>query len=143
MAREKTEQPHAGDRHVAALEADTGAGWPLGWSVAAGAPGSARSRAAIAALGVLVDMRAPLGAGNLEAGGAGADVGPLVAAGVLGLGMRHDMSGYWRIHHTEADTLDKIDPRALGTGAAVVAVTAWVLAELPVLPSGVIGNADE
>ena len=39
---------------------------------------------------------------------------------------------YFNYHHTAADTLDKIDPHLLAQNAAVMAVTAYALANLEV-----------
>ena len=72
--------------------------------------------------------------GQRTEGYSGADIGPLVEQGVLGLGVQMDMTGYWPIHHTRADTIEKIDPQALRKNVAVMAVTAWWLAESPDLP---------
>ena len=44
-----------------------------------------------------------------KAGFAGADINPLIAIGTLGFGLKLDTSTYWPIHHTKADTIDKID----------------------------------
>ena len=38
---------------------------------------------------------------------------------------------YFLIHHTPADTVDKIDPLDMARSAAAVAVMAYVVAELP------------
>jgi carboxypeptidase Q len=124
---------HGNERHVALLEADTGAGAPLGWRVE---PGGSDDdlRAALAPLAPLADLLAPLGAGSLEAAGSGADIGPTVALGFPGLGLMNDMAPYWRIHHTEADTLDKIDPMLLRRNVAVVAATTWWWAEIETPP---------
>ncbi len=116
---------HAGERHVGVLEADTGAGAPLGFRVDVGAD----DRPDLEGLARLQRWLEPLGAGRLEPGGAGADVGPLVAAGSAGLGLINEMSGYWRIHHTHADTFDKVEPAALRFNTAAVALAAWWLAE--------------
>jgi carboxypeptidase Q len=42
-----------------------------------------------------------------------------------------DGSRYFLLHHTPADTLDKLDPDDVGRCAATVAVMAYVLADLP------------
>ena len=42
-----------------------------------------------------------------------------------------DGSKYFLIHHTAADTIDKIDPVEMAKCAAVVAVMAYVVADLP------------
>ena len=38
---------------------------------------------------------------------------------------------YFMIHHTQADTVDKIDPADMGRAAAAIAVIAYVVAEMP------------
>ena len=51
--------------------------------------------------------------------------------GVPGLALRTPMELYWDIHHTHADTVDKVDPDALQRNVAAMAVMAYVLAEMP------------
>jgi carboxypeptidase Q len=116
---------HAGERHVAALETDSGGFAPRGFSIAA--HGDARVRAAVAELAGLL---APVGAAELRDGDAGADVGPLVDTGVLGLGLWVDGRAYFDYHHSPADTLDKVDPTALADGVAAIAAIAYALAEV-------------
>jgi hypothetical protein len=50
------------------------------------------------------------------------------------MGLKMDTSGYWPIHHTRADTIDKIDPQNLRRNVAALAVTTWWLAENPEAP---------
>jgi hypothetical protein len=38
---------------------------------------------------------------------------------------------YFDIHHTEADTLDKVDPADLAANVAAVASLVYVVADLP------------
>jgi carboxypeptidase Q len=42
-----------------------------------------------------------------------------------------DGSKYFLIHHTPADTIDKIDPVEMAKCAAAVAVMTYVIADLP------------
>jgi carboxypeptidase Q len=120
------------EKHRAAIESDSGAGRPLGFSVNAG-PG---------ADGVVRDLAAylkSLGATDVEAGGdGGVDVSPMRSAGVPLLGLRQDMTDYFNWHHTAADTLDKVDPRELADNAAAMAFMAYALADskdtLPRIP---------
>ena len=42
-----------------------------------------------------------------------------------------DTRTYFDYHHSEADTLDKVDPAELADGVAAIAVLAYVAAELP------------
>ena len=46
---------------------------------------------------------------KFESGYPGADVNPLVEKGSIAFGLRMDTTGYWPIHHTHADTIDKIE----------------------------------
>ncbi len=124
-------------KHVAAIESDIGNGLIQGFSVDVGGfklAGEARQAAILAHLEKLKPYLAPLGAGRIDRGGSGVDVGPMVAAGVVGLGARHDLSKYWDIHHTAADTFDKIDKQDLRKNLAILAVTLYLLADLPERP---------
>jgi Zn-dependent M28 family amino/carboxypeptidase len=119
-------EAHKGDlaRHAAAMEADGGAGRPLGFT-AVGAGGLALVRRLAAPL-------QPLGAAQVGEGDeAGADLFPLVERGVPAVGFNQDMSTYFDWHHTAADTLDKIDPLDLSLASAAFAVMAAGLADAP------------
>ncbi len=59
----------------------------------------------------------------------GTDVSPSVEAGVPAVGLAQDASGYFDLHHTADDTLDKIDRRQLDQNVAAWAVVAWLAAE--------------
>lgn len=126
---------HRKRRVVAAIEDDTGAGAPQGFTVEARTPADeleAPARdAAIAALHDFIPALEAARAAPVTPGFSGSDVRPLLKHGAIGLGIRHDMDGYWPIHHTEADTLDKIDPADVRANVAAMAVMAWVLAEMP------------
>jgi Zn-dependent M28 family amino/carboxypeptidase len=112
--------------HVAAIESDLGAGHPVGFSAHVNAKA--------------LEMLRPIAA-VLQASGAGiirqsqnaegADVSPLDAAGVPTLAPIQDNRTYFNYHHTAADTLDKVVPRELAENAAVVAVLAYAIANLP------------
>ena len=69
----------------------------------------------------------PLGM-PVEVGGGGADIRPLGDLGVLRIGYRPDDSDYFDIHHTRADTLDKINPDHLSESTAAIVGLAWRLA---------------
>jgi Zn-dependent M28 family amino/carboxypeptidase len=114
-------------RHVAALEADSGAGPWLGYAVLAGPGGAGTVRALAGALALPHEVT--------DGGEGGTDIGPMRAAGVPLLGVRFDMTHYFDWHHTAADTLDKIDPANLADGAVVMALMGYALADLdPPLP---------
>lgn len=118
---------HAGelDRHVAALESDSGAFAPRGFSVAGDSLAVERVRALAAPL-------AALGADAVSAGGSGADIGPLVERGVPGIGHRVEGDTYFHFHHSPADNLDKVDPALVNRNTAAIAGLARALADDPV-----------
>jgi carboxypeptidase Q len=117
---------HRGElaRHVAMLESDTGVFRPTGFGLTA----NSRARATVAAIATLLDG---IDASTITPIGGGADIGPSIeAARIPALSL--EVNGpLFAIHHTEADTVDKIDPVELAKCAAAVAVMAYVIAELP------------
>jgi carboxypeptidase Q len=114
-------------RHVAAIETDSGTFTPRGFGVSV----EGKQDAAIAQLGEIVKLLAPLGADSASGGGGGADISPMGPAGVPLLGLRVDQTHYFDYHHTHADTLDKIDPKHLDQCVAAMAIVAYVLADMP------------
>ncbi len=128
---------HAGelDKTVAALEADSGGFAPRGFSI--GKPDPAKDKwpdksAAIQKhLADLATLLAPLGATRATVGHGGADISPMAPAGVPQIGLDTDGRTYFDIHHTDADTLDKVDPKTLADDVAAAAVFAYVVADLP------------
>ncbi len=111
-------------RHVLAMESDAGVFTPRGFSF----DGSSEALPAVVAIASLLQ---PLGASEIAPGGAGADVGPLTALGVPGLGLQVDGTRYFWYHHSEADTMDKLDPREMAQCVAAMAVMAYVIADMP------------
>jgi carboxypeptidase Q len=112
------------DKHIAAIESDGGVFKPLGF----GFTGSDSGFAIVRQIGSLL---AAIGAGDIVRGGGGADIGPIMALGVPGLGLNVDGTRYFWYHHTEADTVDKLDPHDVALCVATMAVMAYVLADMP------------
>ena len=118
-------EEHAGElaNHVGALESDLGADHPTGITFA-GKPELAEWLRPVAHL---LDA---IGASTIRQGEeAGEDVAAVVSKGVPGFTPTQDSRYYFNFHHTPADTFDKVSPRHLGENAAVMAVTAYALAE--------------
>jgi hypothetical protein len=116
-----------GDRigqHVAAIEMDGGAEAPIGF----GAGVDSKSLELLRQIGKLLE---PIGAGQIAAGGGGTDIAPLMRDGVPGLAQRTTGVNYFNWHHTEADTLDKVDPVDFRKNIAAMAVMSYVLADMP------------
>ena len=59
----------------------------------------------------------------------GTDTGPFTLKGVLAIGMDQEASGYGLTHHSNVDTLDKVDPAVLTRNADVMAMTAFWIAD--------------
>lgn len=76
-------------------------------------------------------LLAVIDAGNITRGGGGADIAPVMAAGVPGLGLRTVGTYYFDWHHTDADTFDKINPPDFKQNVAALAVMSFVLADMP------------
>jgi Zn-dependent M28 family amino/carboxypeptidase len=112
------------DRHVAALESDSGSFAPAGFSV----KGSPEAVVRVAELAAGLES---LGAAEVSAGGAGVDIGPIVEMGVPGIGHRTHNDRYFDYHHSPADTLDKVDPEHLAANVAAVSGLLWAVANEP------------
>jgi hypothetical protein len=126
--------------HVAAIEMDGGAEAPRGFGYGAGGEGrggrgastlSAGERESMARLQEIGKLLDPIGAGEVGAGGGGSDIAPLTRDGVPSLGLRTVGTHYFDWHHTEADTLDKVDPEDFRKCIATLAVMSYVLADMP------------
>jgi hypothetical protein len=117
---------HAHDRHVAAIESDGGGFEPVGLGC------GATDTASLAWTRALLDRIDPKL--KLVPGHAGADTGPLRALGVRDFELVVHGQRYFDYHHSEGDTLDKVDPGELQRGAAVLAAIAWWMAELGAPP---------
>lgn len=113
---------------VLAIESDSGGFAPRGFSVQARPEVVDRVRSRVADIASLLHA---IGATRVIAGHGGADIGPMAQAGVLLAGLDTDGRTYFDIHHTEADTLDKVDPQALADDVAAVATLAYVVADMP------------
>ncbi len=124
--------------HVAAIEMDGGAEKPLGFGFGPGGAGrrgaggaAAVSQAAFQRAVDIGKLLESIGAGKVTPGGGGADIAPLLAAGVPGFGIRTVGEHYFDWHHTHADTFDKVNARDFQENIAQLAVLAYVLADMP------------
>jgi carboxypeptidase Q len=112
------------DKHVLAIESDGGVFKPQGF----GFTGSDAAFEIVKQIGTLLDR---IESGAIVKGGGGADIGPIMALGVPGLGLNVDGTRYFWYHHTEADTIDKLDPHDMALCVATMAVMAYVVADMP------------
>lgn len=112
--------------HILMIESDGGVFRPLGF----GFTGSDAAMAMAQEIGGLIEKAIP-GSGAITKGGGGADIGPIMALGVPGMGLNVDGTRYFWYHHTDADTVDKLDPKEVAQCAAVMAIMAYVVADMP------------
>ena len=112
-------------KHFAAIESDSGASHPLGIYFT----GKPEVQAYFAPISNILRSQ---GAGliQLQAGGVGADIGPLTQKGVPSFAPWTNQQTYFNYHHTAADTFDKINPKELQELGSVMAVLAFGLANL-------------
>jgi carboxypeptidase Q len=116
---------------VAVLNTDNGAGHPKGWKV----EGREDLKKAMQPWsdGLLKDLNG----GDLSTETTfDTDHGPFMLQGIPALDLWVDMTHYFEIHHKSSDTLDKVDALDFKGGEAIVAVTAYAIAqsETPIAP---------
>jgi len=112
------------DRHVLALESDSGGFVPRGFTTNA-------NPEAFAILESIVGLLEPAGAGTLWPGGGGADISPMAPHGVVLVGLKPDPQRYFDLHHSHSDVLSAVSDRELNLGAGVMAALLYVVADLP------------
>ena len=121
-------------KHVFAIESDSGVAQPQGFGLSATAPLQARAN-----LREILKLLSGIGANHVAENGGGSDISPIMTEGVIGASLDVDGSRYFDIHHTQADTLDKIDPQQLALCVATMAAVAYTVADLP-QPLGAISS---
>jgi len=114
---------------VMAVESDSGGFAPQGFRATAKDPEAAKR--VVARIAEIATLLQPIHATHVKQGEGGTDVEPMQAAGVPQVGLSVDTSTYFDYHHTEADTLDKVNPQELADDAVAMAVLAYVVADLP------------
>ena len=110
--------------HVMMLEADDGLFPPVSFGVTG-------SQKALETVAMIASLLKGINAEHVTPGGGGSDIDPSVQAGKIP-SLSYDGTGnYFVIHHTQADTVDKIDPADVSRAAAAIAVLTYVIADMP------------
>lgn len=132
--------------HVAAIEMDEGAERPLGFgygpfqgprrpmpgaTTPAPKPPSETEQTSMQICRQIGQLLTRIEANQVNAGGGGSDIGPLVNKGVPSLSPTTTGEHYFDWHHTQADTVDKVNPEDFRKNVAVLAVLSYVLADMP------------
>jgi carboxypeptidase Q len=109
---------------TAVLNTDNGAGHPKGWKV------EGRKDLKDAMQPFSDSMLKEMSGGDLSMETTyDTDHGPFMLHGIPSLDLWVDMTHYFEIHHKPSDTYDKVDALDFKAGTAIVAVTAWAIAE--------------
>jgi carboxypeptidase Q len=110
--------------HVVLLESDGGIFNPEGFGYTGPAPGKAT-------ITTIASLLKSIGADPVKDGGGGSDIGPSGTAASIPMLGHLAAANYFQIHHTPADTVERITPKQAGDNAAAIAVMMYVLADLP------------
>jgi hypothetical protein len=109
------------EKHIAAIESDGGGFTPRALGIGDEAKYEiVKSRWA--------KLFVPYGV-EIQSGGGGADISPLLNQGVPLMSLNVDSQRYFDYHHTEIDTFDKVNLRELQLGAAAMASLIYLIAE--------------
>jgi carboxypeptidase Q len=113
-------------KHVLAIESDNGVFNPKGVVLAA-------SDSTAAIVQQVAGLLQPVNATGVQRvpESPAADITPLSEQGVPTMELDVDSSRYFWYHHSEGDMLDKLDPAEMARCVAVMAVMAYVVADLP------------
>lgn len=114
---------HKDENHILAIETDGGVFSPEGF----GFTGPDTMRVKLKQIASLLE---PLGAGEIFDSGGGADISPLMKAGVPGMGLRVDGSRYFWYHHTGADMINILDRDEFNRCVAALAIMAYSVSEM-------------
>ncbi len=127
------------ENHALAIESDGGVFAPVGF-------GFGGSDEAFSMLTPVAELLDPIltdsvrGERGITRGGGGADIGPLMRAGVPGMGLNTAGDRYFWYHHTPSDTIEVLTPDGVQRCVAAMAIMAYVVADmpgrLPFAPSG-------
>jgi carboxypeptidase Q len=112
------------ETHVAAIESDGGGFTPRGFNLEADA-------ATLAKVAKWAPLLKPYEVDEITAGHGGTDIGPLKEAvhPKALIGYKCDSQRYFDIHHTAADTFDKVNRRELELGGASMASLIYLLSK--------------
>jgi carboxypeptidase Q len=112
-------------QHVLSVESDSGVFAPA-------RIGFTGSDAARKVMSEIMALLAPLGMAEISGSGGGADIGPISTLGkVPMLAYSGDSNKYFTIHHTPADTIERIEPQEVSKAAAALAAVIYVVADMP------------
>ena len=107
---------------IAAIETDAGGFTPRGFGIQA-------DSAVVGRLQRWAPLFKSIDADRISRGGGGADISPLGKRGVPTIGLQVDSQRYFDYHHSDSDTIDKVNERELELGATALAILCYVIAQ--------------
>jgi hypothetical protein len=116
-------EAHANEKHIFAIESDRGGFEPVGFRCNKKQPFYRQLEGIVSQLG-------PLRCARLDAGGGGADISPLQAAGVTCGELIVDAGHYFDFHHSATDVPEAVDPGELQRGAIALAFVLLAVADM-------------
>lgn len=115
------EAKEKGEQHYFALESDAGGFTPRGFGVTT-------SEAQLDKMRQWLPLLKPYGISEINAGGGGADIGPLNRTfGTPLAGLEPDSQRYFDIHHARSDVFEAVNKRELELGAVNMAALIYLV----------------
>ena len=108
------------ENHILAIESDRGGFAPRGFTMTA----TENVKLKIRGWKPLLE---PYDLWDFSQEGGGADIGPLGPLGTALIGYLPDSQRYFSVHHTQEDTIDKVDKRELELGSASMAALVFLV----------------
>jgi hypothetical protein len=109
-----------GEKHVFALESDSGGFTPRGFSFDT-------DKETFEQIKSWSTYFYPYLSGRFELGGSGADVGPLKPQGLILAGLKPDSQRYFDHHHSDNDRFEHVNKRELELGAAAMTALIYLM----------------
>jgi len=110
------------EKHITAIETDAGGFTPRGFGVSS-------DSATFGKISRWAFLLKSIDADQISKGGGGSDISELARKGVPAIGLRVDGQRYFDYHHSDSDTIDKVNERELELGAISLAILSYVLAQ--------------
>ncbi|WP_426491856.1 M20/M25/M40 family metallo-hydrolase [Hymenobacter sp. 102] len=110
------------EKHLAAMESDGGGFTPRGFSIEA-------DPATVRKIQSWQPLFRPYGSGEFTTGHSGTDIEPLKEQVKALVGYHCDSQRYFDLHHTAADTFDKVNRRELELGGASMAALIYLMSK--------------